>query len=220
MTAERPILFSGPMIRAILAGQKNVTRRVVKPQPGTGVVPYNTSAGAWNWVIESTGVGTRDPFPCPFGARGEKLWVRETWQEFAALTEAPAGIAYRADSEIDCCGQIEVPPGGKFHRTHRGWTPSIHMPRWASRISLEITGVTIERLQDITEEQALAEGTPCWVCGRTIDGLSENDCECFHSKAARASFEVLWDSINGKRLGCSWKDNPWLWAISFRRVLA
>lgn len=171
---ERPILFSAPMVRAILDGRKTVTRRVCKPQPSANAHTTCASGnpmGAW-W---ETG---KDIIRCPYGKPGERLWVRETWSD-VNLQGAP-GIAYRADGDVrdlmedasfldeDGAFNYDDPRskpynfacwsedllGGKEGR----WRPSIHIPRWASRILLEITAVRVERLQDITEEQAVAEG--------------------------------------------------------------
>lgn len=190
MTAERPILFSGPMVRAILSGKKTQTRRV-----------------------------DRGALACPCGVPGDRLWVRENWASGYAM--GCSGTLFAADGSFvqgkrghekgPHYNADDLPPGML-------WRPSIHMPRWASRITLEITLVRVERLQSISDDDACAEGTPCEFCGRTYDGLSEEDCACFHSKAARSSFSVLWDSINGKRPGCSWADNPWVWVISFERI--
>ena len=145
---ERPIIFSGPMIRAILEGRKTQTRRIVKPNCLSKLSPY--------------------------GRTGDRLWVRETWGH---NPEGP-GYVYRSDGDFDM----------KFHGDR--WRPSIHMPRWASRITLEVTGVRVERLQDINEEDALAEGV-------------------------EHAFRSLWESINGPG---SWDANPWVWVVEFRRV--
>jgi hypothetical protein len=89
------------------------------------------------------------------------------------------------------------------------------MPRAASRITLEVTGVRVERVQDISEADATAEGTPCYVCDRPMDGRSEDDCHCFHRRAAASDYRMLWESINGAG---SWDANPWVWVIEFRRL--
>lgn len=185
--AERPILFSGPMVRAVLSGAKSQTRRVVKPQATSG--PHD---------LEQT-IGTPDSLAafvrhrCPYGVPGDRLWVRETWGP---------GPFYRADDET-------ISPSD-------GWRPSIHMPRWASRLTLEVVNVRVERLQDISDEDARAEGCPCYVCGAPLDGRSENDCHCFHKQADAYDFRNLWDSINAER--APWASNPWCWVVSFKRV--
>jgi len=183
---ERPILFSGPMVRAILEGRKTQTRRVVKPQPGCD--PRDD---------EHLDMGR-----CPYGQPGDRLWVREAWHtderdlEYArakhedAMSDSP--IYYRADPENDNAGCT--------------WRPSIHMPRWASRITLEITRVRVERLQEISEKDAIAEGADPYLHpvhpGR--EGLRHVD-----------GFRSLWESINGPG---SWDANPWVWVIEFKRV--
>lgn len=238
---ERPILFSGPMVCAILAGQKTVTRRVLKPQPVRSLPHTETIEQeghdpldihhplGWRWKTgfaadEGGGVSAlADRWTCPFGNVGDRLWVRETWRTDELATTHVDGIRFRADDafvEIANTREaadlwVDAHDNGK-HGTD--WRPSIFMRPWMCRLKLEVTGVTVERLQSITNEQAVAEGTPCWICGRTIDGLSENDCACFHNNEARDSFEALWESINGERPGCAWKDNPWVWSVSFKPV--
>jgi hypothetical protein len=179
---ERPILFSGPMVRAILDGGKTMTRRVVKQRDldameGKMLADYE----AHNW--------------CTYGRIGDRLWVRETWNRSEAVRPTIVEpIIYRADLAVD---------GGP--KWSARWRSPIHMPRWASRITLEVTAVRVERVQDITTEDATAEG----VC-------EFNDC---HAPMLHVSlFGELWDSINGKRKGCAWADNPWVWVVSFRRV--
>lgn len=213
---ERPILFSGPMVRAILEGHKTVTRRPVKVQPRDRA------------DIGSYGAGQpfiRHPDPtkrnqaCPYGQPGDRLWVRETWQgplisdeEQAAHQswwkdlkkfQDPAHCAYRASGDDN----EYVDPDGDFHCK---WKPSIHMPRWASRILLEITGVRIERLQDISEEQAVAEGVH--FDKRRWFTTDEGGPAFIWPQHA---FEHLWRSINGAD---SWAANPWVWVVEFKRV--
>ena len=187
---ERPILFSGPMVRAILDGRKTQTRRPVKPQP----IPFGLDNRPWMPV----GGVHQDRWLCPIGQPGDRLWVRETWRQF--------------DAGIECACYDEC-----FCRRHRGkpiyradcdsedkWRPSIHMPRWASRITLEITRVWVERVQDITEEDAKAEGC----CGghSSIPGYA-------FSATPREHFRHIWQSIYG-----TWDANPWVWAVEFRRT--
>jgi len=218
---EHPILFSAPMVRAILDGKKTQTRRVVKRQPGLGQVfqrcdPHGISwdcvTPAWTRV-DGGRSGPQFHFTehCPYGQPGDRLWVRES---FAMIDddEALAGVLYRADGMYDGCGP------GDFAWT---WKPSIHMPRWASRITLELTDVRVQRLQDITPEDCYEEGlrratkderTYKWGC----DGMDWADWRISPIDA----FHGLWDSINAKRNGgaCSWQSNPWVWALTFRRV--
>ena len=161
---ERPILFSAPMVRAILDRTKTQTRRVVKLKPDY----METFLRLPNKVA-----------CCPYGQPGGRLWVRETFEDCESALHSC--VLYRADGGT---------PGTK-------WTPSIHMPRWASRITLEITGVRVERLQDISEEDAISEGTP-FPCGGWVGG-----------------YQKLWESIHGPG---SWDLNPWVWVVEFKRV--
>lgn len=196
---ERPILFSGPMVRAILEGRKTQTRRVVKPQPtddGHGPKWYS---GFDN--VPGT-IETNFPMPihCPYGQPGDRLWVRETWAQHPEFTHrSSGGCLYRADRGGDYQGAAQ----GDFC-----WRPSIHMPRWASRITLEITGARVERLQDISEEDAKAEGIQWGMpCGYLDTGTSDCSSKC--------KFKSLWESINGPG---SWDANPWVWVIEFKKL--
>lgn len=201
---ERPILFSAPMMRAILAGKKTQTRRVVKPQPpGLWMKPETAVItdhhGCWAFSrIAPNGMAVAWPrgansIRCPYGVPGDRLWVRETW-----FPETPNRAIYRAD------GEFEDGYAGP------GWRPSIHMPRWASRIILEVTDVRVERVQAITEEDAKAEGVPPERAARI--GADHGTLQ--HTLA----FAVLWDSINAPR-GFGWATNPWVWCLTFKRVL-
>lgn len=192
---ERPILFSGEMVKAILAGTKTMTRRIVKCGTG-GQVPTDKAIvvdaypnGTPGWFAEWPHAhGHRRALTCPFGVPGDRLWVRETWHPDVGPT------IYAADY------------GSKEQAGVARWHPAIHMFRADSRLDLEITAVCVERLQDITGDDAKAEGV-------------EPDFGNAHTVAARdyqRSFERLWDSINGKR--ASWESNPWTWVVSFRRV--
>ncbi|MFK1308571.1 hypothetical protein ACIUYH_15640 [Pseudomonas aeruginosa] len=201
---ERPILFSGPMVRAILEGRKTVTRRVVKPQPdflGSMVDP--------NTPFKTLDAGLHARITCPHGQPDDRLWVREAWAADAQVDAiAPRDLSqgepiwYPADFSVRQTGCSMISKG-------RG-RPSIHMPRWASRILLEITAVRIERLQDISEKQALAEGVElegegvCWA--GAAGTASDNPVE---------SFRLLWELINGAG---SWNANPWVWVVEFKRV--
>lgn len=195
----RPILFSAPMVRALLAGTKTQTRRVVTPPRGwpqySHADPFAMPPAVWWWNGEHTHVGVKQE--CPYGQPGDRLWVRETWQHsnhpFGPLDKTCA-IFYRADYSADPHGMDgEKSPEGKY----RQWRPSIHMPRWASRILLEITGIRVERLQDISEADCRAEGL-----GDTVD-------------RAHHWYRVLWEQINGPG---SWEANPWVWVVEFKRI--
>ena len=207
---ERPILFSGPMVRAILDGRKTMTRRVLKRQPHEGVdavewqdhiiVGMNVPDQS-GFAMMRGGVIESEAIRCPYGAPGDRLWVREAhWHR----------EVFHADclNDYEYCATCERPDGSldpnDYHNMNGYWRkcPSIHMPRWASRINLEITGVRVERLQDITDADALAEGA-CHPDPRAKDG-------CY-----RSAFEGLWESING---AASWDANPFVWVVEFRRV--
>lgn len=178
---ERPILFSGPMVRAILEGRKTQTRRVVK---------LNASGRAFragrNWHLG-------DPEcvkACPYGQPGDRLWVRETWRLHDDEESGVVTLKYRADDAHRFLpGGVFIDPGWAYG----GWKPSIHMPRWACRIVLEITGVRVERLQHMDGEDARAEGVS------------------FH-----ADFRELWDSLASP--GARWNDNPCVWVVEFKRA--
>ena len=198
---ERPILFSGAMVRSLLAGSKTQTRRAVKLQ-----VQHDDSwVGGWKIVhkrvtqalLTFNQLGGKplgsDAAICPYGQPGDRLWVRET---FCDLDDGE--FEYRADGE---CDPNVVPR----------WTPSIHMPRAASRILLEIVSVRVERLQDISEKDARAEGVT--IEDRHLAGYCAGQ---FLPPSIRA-YRDLWDSINGAG---SWDANPWVWVVEFKRVAA
>ena len=209
---ERPILFSAPMVREILSGTKTQTRRAVKDRHIDAAPP----ACFFQWLRER----------CTYGKPGDRLWVRETWQAFFD-DEVPAdrprgprhtmGIPARPDRKSFVFYRADGP--GPVHRDGyvARWMPSIHMPRKYSRITLEVTGVRVERLQDISEADAIAEGVhPAGVC------LPDDDTSAFSriGPVCNASFPVaryaaLWESING--VG-AWEKNPLVWVIEFRRV--
>ena len=194
---ERSILFSGEMVRAIIAGRKTQTRRVVKfrevPNEPEHHNPWHT-AGGWQDGDES--------LRCPYGAPGDRLWVREGWSAPITVLGAVNWLrmgsgekpVYRAD-------------GGALPSGYGAWRSPLFMPRWASRIALRVTGVRVERLWDITEADALAEGVEPDPLGRWY-GSGYN--------TAVYAYEAEWDRINGKR--APWASNPWVWVVEFRRV--
>jgi hypothetical protein len=205
---DRPILFKGEMVRAINEGRKTQTRRVVHHPPFEA-----TDKGIdIEWAVGN--------LKCPYGVPGDRLWVRETWGCPSADHPCVADgrkprpgdrLVYRANPADDYQWGAGLPSQGSFC-----WRPSIFMPRWASRILLEITDVRVQRVQEISEEDAIAEGVagPFDVGYKAyrLPGDSKPRYSC-----AVAAYAVLWDSINAPR-GYSWESNPWVWAITFRRI--
>ena len=182
---ERPIIFSCEMVRAVLDGRKTMTRRVVVPQPEYGAYPHHD---------EADGVAFANPgsFHKYRFLPNDHLWVRETWycdnpSRAQDILSRGEGLYYKATEEHP----------GIFPK----WRPSIFMPRWASRITLEITDIRVERLQHISEKDAVKEGL-----------ISDE----INQITAAENFENLWDSINGKKY--PWASNPWVWVIEFRRI--
>lgn len=201
---ERPILFSGPMVRAILEGRKTQTRRAIKADIFEAEVEWNPTGR------------TQVSINCTYGKPGERLWVRETWREADSLLlggseiDPPCIFAYKADNSIrGFDGQIYDTFGLNFERLK--WRPSIFMPRAASRILLEITDVRVERLQDISESDARAEGVEQWPDGN-FKAYTKTPGKFTYAKDA---FRTLWQSINGPE---SWVENPWVWVIEFKRI--
>jgi hypothetical protein len=199
---ERPILFSGPMVRAILDGRKTQTRRAVKHPYARDIDAFAPCEvpGEWRIGVMEAGV-TADMgcMRCPFGEPGDRLWVRETW---ALAPGVHRGHDWR-DALFAADGLTQVDR----------WRPSIHMPRWASRITLEVTGVRVERLQAITEEDARAEGAAHRISpGGDLAGAFD---VCETPINYRVHFRDLWRDINGPD---AWDANPWVWVVAFKRV--
>jgi hypothetical protein len=203
-TTERPILFSGPMVRAILAGAKTQTRRVVKHQSDMEFDPGDPHYGPY-WLAYAAGDldGEDAKVRCPYGVPGDRLWVRETFAWLSDGTGCPDdadGVLYRATD-----------PGWDDEQTGLRWRPSIFMPRAASRILLEITDVRVERLGEISEADARAEGvtdyTGKWWDGSPVVGGKWN--------APTEAFRGLWESMNGPE---SWHPDRRVWVGSFRMV--
>ncbi|MBE3120153.1 MAG: hypothetical protein IMZ50_15540 [Candidatus Atribacteria bacterium] len=184
---DRPILFSGPMVLAILDGRKTQTRRVIKPQPPS------------YWPKDPAGIR------CPYGVPGDRLWVKEAFSKVPLLDET-MGAVYRADSE-DPDDQIQE--GWQFMGR---WTSSRFMPKRYARIWMEVVSVRAQWVQNISDEDAMAEGVEADVYGEEI-GIAPRR----HGQSARINFMELWDSINSKR-GFGWDTNPWTWAITFKRA--
>lgn len=199
---ERPIIFSAPMVRAILNGRKTQTRRIVKPQPELyEFLPALTEKSVSDPVVS---VGAKDAHHwfkdtnCQYGKKGDRLWVRESWSTHSCLDS-------RKPSELIDCNSYHYWADGIISTGKR--RPSIYMPRWVSRIDLEITSVRVERLQDISEADAIAEG---------VDGEKEaaERGSTWYDKPKRA-YRFLWEEINGQG---SWNLNPWVWVVSFNRI--
>jgi len=219
---ERPILFSGPMVRAILEGRKTQTRRIAIPKrshvdfigggPKDG--PDWNDPACWGFEDPNTGLwwalrGNEEchQLPCPHGTVGDRLWVRETWAQPAALDPGPT--VYRADYPACVPKEFEnVPEAAAIT-----WKPSIHMPRAMSRITLEITGVHVERLQAITDDDAYAEGSSEWAAENAARLLGAGN----KWRNIIEAWKALWDGINASR-GHGWDANPWVWAVEFRRI--
>lgn len=214
---ERPILFSAPMVRALLNGSKTQTRRIVKTPPSWDCIVYADWGNGW-WPYrsddgESPSYDNNEiPLNCPYGQPRDRLWVRETFcavddREFAA-DGGQLWVDYRAtpnDSAIAPAGWHNEEPSNRQLK----WTPCIHMPRWASRINLEITEVRVERLQEISEADAIAEGVT--IEASHMSGYCAGE---FLPPAIRA-YRDLWENINGPG---SWDANPWVWAVSFKVI--
>ncbi|NII53537.1 hypothetical protein [Luteibacter sp. SG786] len=235
---ERPILFSAPMVRAILEGRKTVTRRVVKLRH-SWELEEAADGSKWPWHPDYVTGGEWDGWAdCPYGMPGDRLWVREAWRVPASLDDLSgkriaekcleagyrkpwAPISFEADGALSSAKDWrdfgstpgEAVPGRYRHARF--------MPRWASRITLEVTAVRVERLQDISEVQAIAEGIE-----RVSDNFGNGPAYCDYSMGRLddtaewfsqpiPSFRSLWESINGS---WSWADNPWVWVVEFRRV--
>lgn len=223
---ERPIIFNGEMVRAILDGRKTQTRRIMKKQPVLNGNLYEVFGAAWSKGVTSVpavpghSLSTR----CPFGEVGDRIWVRETFAAFDADWKFPGRPHDLKDGPWP---NVIYPASGSgvLPVTLR---PSIHMPRWASRITLEITGVRVERLNDISHEDAGREGVHTEVLDQTVvarNYAAEDEFFQFWSESMphyvemnelfRASFHSLWQSIYGEE---SWQANPWVWVIDFRLI--
>lgn len=225
---ERPILFNGDMVRAILAGRKTQTRRVVKPEGAVHITPFvgsdNKRTGEYGWH-SSEYLISKHIF-CPYGQPGDRLWVRERckyediFYKGNDLREGcfRARIEYYADNSIiERDVDVEHWSCACEMNTDK-WHPSIHMPRWASRITLEVTDVRVQRLQEISEEDALAEGVE--TVGRDPDGavLYRDYFSDDYAWSAGESFISLWHTLHGFKGPNAWSFNPWVWAMSFKVV--
>lgn len=247
---DRPIIFGAPMVRALLDGHKTQTRRVLKPQPPKGFLSCVWNGAGWDW----TGPGPdwhRGRYAVPRYAPGDRLWVREAWKPGAWRTDGRVAIDYRASPEMThtpwCPHQAafyemdnwadEAIANGATEGDHGlvwepgksplRWRSPIHMPRWASRLTLTVTDVRMQRLQEISEEDAWEEGvetdvwdqapaarrygTDGWFVGWPI-GIGDPSVSVAAETVCRRSFETLWNSLHGPE---AWDANPWVAAISF-----
>ena len=253
---EKPILFSAPMVRALLAGTKTQTRRTIKPQPFAGMTDDQVYLKfreqgvlgpdeSLTWLVNCAWESGFVDLTCPYGQPGDRLWVREAWRIGAwDVDDGRIAVDYRdsvdkkwrdiPDDGKDafvtlweqCCDEltakgIDPDTDGEYHwkpgESPLRWRPSIHMYRWASRITLEVTGVRVERLNDISDEDARAEGINRIAHGREGYFYHATRTEphpnnwCFPDDA----YKDLWEQINGPG---SWAANPWVWVIEFKRV--
>ena len=236
---ERPILFSGPLVRALIAGTKTQTRRPVKGIEFRGAggkdgADWNDPS-CWGWADEygdewalAAAPGVR-AIRCPRGVPGDRLWVRETWaylpSEFCHCPQPPEPSP--CDPWLQGMGCASARPAAIYRADYStdaqkcpGWKPSIHMPRWASRLTLEITDVRVQRLQEISEEDAKAEGVEPFFT--LLPGIGRDQRLTTGERAAdaehRASFAVKWDEVYSD--GPLWIANPWVWALTFKVVKA
>lgn len=220
---EIPILFSTAMVQALLEGRKTMTRRVIKPQPEDGLhndtlMPrsIDSELKGWNGVVDATGESRG--WRCPYGETGDVLWVRESWNTLGEFTRKPEYDVMDIDDFVYKAGDIRIDK----------WKPSIHMPKTAARIWLEVVGVRVERLHEITPGDAADEGVNRW----NEDFVSEPGAvqadyenylwrddpsyEDFHFPSYPnpiESFKSLWKKINGVE---SWDSNPWVWVVEFK----
>ncbi|OKO50307.1 MULTISPECIES: hypothetical protein [unclassified Pseudomonas] len=204
---ERPILFSAPMVRAILEGRKTVTRRTVKATKAhaDGFIMLDHGKGGWPYNafgdFTSDHEGMEYPIACPYGKPGDRLWVRETWARVGNCD--PGYLTFGATYPACLPPKLENIPAASEIR----WKPSIHMFRRDSRILLEITEVRVERLQDISRADIRAEGLLC------PPELASDDVSPNYRDWYPAAWRELWESTGG-----DWNANPWVWVVEFKRV--
>jgi hypothetical protein len=223
--ADRPILFSAPMVRAILAGTKAQTRRVVRDQTAVRAASGGPElwTGFMGWqpadaVLDDPSLNSNKAAKCPYGMPGDRLWVREAFRPIY-----PQDPGYNGGQPIAYDYRATYTQGDRLGDAlgiKRRWKPSIHMPRWASRITLEITGVRVERLKDISEADAIAEGIdriggPTSCTPWKNYGLEAGAPHAMTCASPVTSYATLWTSINGPE---SWDANPWVWVVAFRRA--
>ena len=223
---ERPIIFSAPMVMAILDGSKTQTRRVIKRIGGIGPVTefQRSDTPGYDWAMRDKCMRWHEFTNaellkrCIYGTRGSRLWVRETWQCFRRTSyEYDEWEEMESTKDIGTYGLPEV--GSVVYKADNKsllnkWFPSIHMPRWASRISLEVAGIRVERLHDIAEDDAVAEGVKIT---DEYTGCADDINPYKHawSSVYESIYRSVYESINGKG---SWDLNPFVWVIDFRKI--
>lgn len=196
---EYPILFSTEMVRAILEGRKTQTRRVIKPQPYFENTHFGTRTHL-AWITSSFRTLEEIAQYCPYGQVGDRLWLRETFCQVCYKKDNVKDVCYKEDLDVEhmACKLVK-------------FTPSIHMFRWASRITLEITDIRVQRLQEISLPDIEAEG----IDTNNYMPNTYDDPDNLYL-AAKDDYKSLWDSINGKTH--PWSTNSWVWAISFKEI--
>jgi len=220
LVREKPILFSGEMVRAVLDGRKTQTRRVVKPQSRIILHDNGQALTDSGWLPELDN---------PYGKPGDQLWVRETWATSLSLDQtSPAEIAVHAHyagyndgnhplADLWYIADMHYRQWGDEKTSLGKSRPSIHMPRWASRIQLEVTDVRVERVQDISEKDMVAEGIVLKYSDYEWFNRSKFSSEQFFGFDLDQAWIDLWNSINEKR-GFGWDVNPWVWVVEFKMI--
>lgn len=221
---ESPLPLAAHQVRAVLSDAMTQMRWIVRPQPPFGCIYTINGAGTHalcmaddgrpphdkTVYVPPTATSTDHRLACPYGVPGDRLWVRETWRTSTVHDHIgiSRSIEYRADGANIAGHHDEIMQLPRKIADIDHWRPSIHMPRWASRIDLEIVAVRVERLQDLSEEDAKAGGVSTAI---DPDGSPDEPMG-----TARGMFHALWNAINGDR--ATWESNPWVWALTFRRI--
>jgi hypothetical protein len=244
----RPIIFSAEMVKAILEGRKTQTRRIIKPQPAMVddlSIPNVAYAGGEmvKWFGKQA-PNTYQKIHCPYGEVGDKLWCRETFTQYRANTPEEMAITNQAWDDFRtgkkdlisaahsipaATGERQVLYAADFGDWAKNvdcdikWTSPIFMPRWASRITLEIVGVRVERVKGISPLDAIAEGIERLDADTPFRADFANQWrdysgQEYYFNSPIDSFHSGWNKINGKKAGCDWASNPWVWVLEFRRV--
>lgn len=227
--SDRGVIFTGDSVRGIIAGRKTQTRRLMKPQPElTENAGIAWKRGLYGMHTDGTPHVTELLKHCPYGVPGDNLWVRETWYDDLSPPPPPPaererhedgsveGIEYRASHD---CTNFEAGcpcnPEGDGKRSE--WRSPRYMPRWASRLTLKVTGVRVERVQGISDDDAIAEGVQKSACGLWCGRPHRAQGMPTQHNTPREAFASIWDNINGKR--APWSSNCWCWVVDFRRVI-